>query len=187
MIRPQVGSRSLSIFSQSIAILPTNFAISVAPHLFYCRPASSPPSYPSLLSRISATVLFRPERRYALRLVVVPFRYFSSPSPSLQPISPSPLSHKSSVAVPHLLRRSIHHCCPASPPPFLSAAVFTLHLVCHPYYPAYPPRLHCYAPASMLRSLSHYLPSFRVLFRRCLSTFSNQILFSLYALLYCTA
>ena len=59
MIRPQVGSCSLSIFAQSIAVLPTHFAISVIPHLICCRPASLPPPYPSLLSRISATMLVR--------------------------------------------------------------------------------------------------------------------------------
>ena len=58
-IRPQVGSRSLLIFSQSVAVLPTHFAISVIPHLFCFCPTSPPPPYTSLLSRISSTVLVR--------------------------------------------------------------------------------------------------------------------------------
>ena len=101
-IRPQVGSFSLSIFSQSVAVLPS--------HL------------PSTLSRIS------------------------------------------SVAVPHLLRRHIHPCFPASTPPCLSAVVFTTDLVCHTYYPESPPHLPCYPPVYLLRFLSHYLPLFRVLY-----------------------
>ena len=75
------------------------------------------------------------ERRYALRLVVVPCQYLPSPTPSLQPILPSPLSHTSSVAILNLLFRRIHTCCPASPLPCSSAAVFTSDLVCHPHYP----------------------------------------------------
>ena len=127
------------------------------------------------------------EQRYALRLVVVTCRYFPSPSPSFQPISSSPSSHLSSVAVPHLLCRHIHSCCPASPPPCLSATVFTTDLVFRPYYPAYPPRLLCCPPVNMLRSLSYYLPSFRVLHRRCLSTFSDRVFFWLCVILYYTA
>ena len=51
-IRPQVGSRSLSIFDQSVAVLTTHFAIFVVPHLICCRPTSHLPPYPSLLSCI---------------------------------------------------------------------------------------------------------------------------------------
>ena len=120
------------------------------------------------------------EQKYALRLIVVPCWYFTSPSPFFEPISPSISSHISSVSVPHLLCRCIHTYCPAYTPPCSSAAVFTSEPVCYPYYPASPPRLHCYHPTSMLRSLLHYLPSFRVLCRRCLSTLSDQIFFSLY-------
>ena len=75
------------------------------------------------------------ERQYALRLVVVPCWSLPSPSPSFQPILPSLSSHISSVAVLHLLRRCIHLCCPAYPPPLSSAAVFNADLVCHPHYP----------------------------------------------------
>ena len=71
------------------------------------------------------------ERQYALRLVVVPCLYFPSPLPSFQPISPSRLSHISSVDVLHLLRRCIHPCCPAFPPPCSSTAVFTAELICY--------------------------------------------------------
>ena len=166
------------------------------------------------------------EERYSLRLGVVPCRYLTSPSPSFQPISPSPSSHISSVAVPHLLRHHIHLCCPASPqpcsyaavftselvchphypgatirhqvgscpllifdcpsshissvafphllcrrihtfcpaspPPCSSDAVFTADLFCHPHYPASPPRLRCHPPASLLWSLSHYIPLLHV-------------------------
>ena len=49
----------MSILSQSVAVLPPYFAISVVPHFFCCRPAYPPPPYPSLLSRISAIVLAR--------------------------------------------------------------------------------------------------------------------------------
>ena len=56
-IRPKVGSRSLSIFSQSVAVLPTHFDISVVPHIICCRPTSPPPSYPFLVYRISATMI----------------------------------------------------------------------------------------------------------------------------------
>ena len=41
-------------------------------------------------------------QRYALRLVFVPCWYFTCPLPFLQPILPTPLSHISSVAVPHI-------------------------------------------------------------------------------------
>ena len=75
------------------------------------------------------------DERYALRLVVVPCQYFPSTFPFFQPISPSSLSNIFSVAVPHLLRRHIHPCCPASPPPCLSAALFTSDLFCHTHYP----------------------------------------------------
>ena len=56
-IRPQVGSFPLSIFAQSVAVLPTHFAISAVPHLICCRPTLPPLPYPSLLSRISDTML----------------------------------------------------------------------------------------------------------------------------------
>ena len=75
------------------------------------------------------------ERWYALRLVIFPFQYFPSPSPFFQPISPSLSYHMFSVAVPHILRRRVHICCPASPPLCLSAAVFTVDLVYYPHYP----------------------------------------------------
>ena len=126
------------------------------------------------------------DRQYALRMIVVPCWYFPSPSPLFQPISPSPPSHISSVAVPHLLCHCIHPCCPASPSPFSSAAVFTADLVCHPHYPISPPCLHCHPPASLLCSSSHYLPLFRVLRRLCLSTFSDRIFSFIYVVLYYT-
>ena len=129
-----------------------------------------------------------PEQRYALRLVVFPCWCMPSMLPSFQPISPSLSSHISSIAVvPHLLRHHIHPYCPASAPPWSSTDVFTTDLVFHKYYPASPPRLHCYPPASLLRSLSHYLPSFRALLRRCLSTFYDRIFSSLCIVLYYTA
>ena len=176
---------------------------------------------------------------YALRLLVVSYQYLPSPSPFFQPIYPSPSSHISSVAVPHILHCCIHPCCPVSPPPWSSAAVFTTDLVCHSHYPVaticpqvgsryllifsqsiavltthlaisvvpyiiccrptsppppYTSLLSCISatvlvhrclhlwpclpylpPVSMLRSLSHHLPSFRVLHRCCLSTFSGRI------------
>ena len=49
-IRPQVGSCSLLIFAQSVAVLTTYFAISVVPHIICCRPTSSPPPYPPIFS-----------------------------------------------------------------------------------------------------------------------------------------
>ena len=55
----RLDSCSLSMFSQSVAVLTTFFAFSVVPHLFCCRPASPTTPYLSLLSRISATVLIR--------------------------------------------------------------------------------------------------------------------------------
>ena len=92
--------------------------------------------HPKLLCRsIVAPTPKLLERRYTLSLVVVPCQYFLSPSPSFQLISPSPLSHISSISVPHLLRHHIHPCCPESPPPCSSSAVFTSELVCHPHYP----------------------------------------------------
>ena len=127
------------------------------------------------------------ERGYALRLVVVPCRYFPSPSPFSQPISPSPLSHIFSVAVPHILRRRIHTCCPSSTLSCQSADVFTADLFCHPHYPTSPPRLHCHPPVSMMRLSLHHLPSSCLLRRRCLSTFSVQIFFSICVVLYYTA
>ena len=107
------------------------------------------------------------ERQYALRLVIFPCQYFPSPSPSFQPIS--------SVAVLHILPRRIYLCCTAYHPPSSSAAVFTADLFFRPYYPESPPCLHFYPPTSLLRSLLHYLTSFLVLRRRCLSTFSDCI------------
>ena len=127
------------------------------------------------------------ERRYTLSLVVVPCRYFPSPSPFFQPISSSTSSHISSVAVPYLICRRIHSYFPASPPPLSSAAVFIYDLVYHPHYPAYPPRLHCHPPAYLLWFSLHYLPSSRVLCRRCLSTFSDRIFSSLCVVLYYTS
>ena len=115
------------------------------------------------------------ERRYDLRLVVVPCQYFPISSPFLQPISPSPSSHISSVAVPHLLLHRIHLYCPSSLPSCLSATVFTAELVYHPHYTASKPRLHCPPPASLLRFSSHYLPSHCVLLCHCLYTFSDRI------------
>ena len=75
------------------------------------------------------------ERRYVIRLVVVPCQYLPSPFPFFQPISPSLSSHISSVAVPHILHVRIHPCCPAYPPPCSSAAVFAADLVCHTHVP----------------------------------------------------
>ena len=54
-----VGSHSLSIFDQSVAVLPKHLYIFVVPHLFCCPPTSPPLPYPSLLSCISATVIVR--------------------------------------------------------------------------------------------------------------------------------
>ena len=123
------------------------------------------------------------EQQYVLGLVIIPCWYLTSMSPFFQTISPSLSSHISYVAVPHLLRHRIHTCCTASPPPWSSTDVFTADIVCRPYDPASPPRLHCYPPASLLRSLSNYIPSLRILRRRCLSTFSNWIFSSLYVFL----
>ena len=124
---------------------------------------------------VVAPMLKLSEQQYTLRLVVVPCQYFPSLSPSFQTISPSSSSHISSVSVPHLLHRCIHPCCPASTPQCSSAAVFTVDLVYHIHYTESTPPLHCHPPASLLRSSSHYLPLFRVLCRRCLSTFSDRI------------
>ena len=124
------------------------------------------------------------EQQYVLRLVVSPCQYLPSPSPFFQPISPSPSSHTSSVAVPHILYRRIRLCCPTSTPPCSSAAVFTADLVCNPYYPVSSPHLHFYLPTSLLLSLSHYLPPLYVLRCRCFSTFSNQIFSSICVVLY---
>ena len=127
-----------------------------------------------------------PEGRYALRLVVIPSWYFPSPLPFFQSILPSPSSHISSVAVPHLLRRHIHTCCTTSPSPLLHVAVFAAGLVCHPYYTASPPHLHFHSPASLLRFSSHYLPSSHVLCRGFLSTSLDRIFSSLCVVLYYT-
>ena len=121
------------------------------------------------------------------RLVVVPCQYLARPSPSFKPISPSLLSHISSVAVPHLLCRHIHPCCTASPPTCSSASVFTSELFCHPYYPASPTHLHFCPPAYLLRYLLHYLTLSHVLCRRCLSTLSDRIFLSLCVNMYYTA
>ena len=59
MICRQVGSFSLSIFAQSVAVLPTYLAISVVPHLICCLTTSPPLPYLSLLYRIYATMIFR--------------------------------------------------------------------------------------------------------------------------------
>ena len=127
------------------------------------------------------------ERQYALRLVVIPCRYLSSPSPSFQHITPSLLSHISSVSLLHLLCHRIHPCCISSPPMCSSTAVFTADIVCHPHYPVSPLHLQCHPPASLLWSSLNYLPLFRVLCRCCLYIFSNQIFYSLCVVLYCTA
>ena len=153
-------------------------SISVVLHL--CQHACPSLYSPLTLSAISIIL----EQRYALRLVFFPCKYFPCPSPPFQTIFPSLSSHISSVAVSHLLRRHIHPSCPASLPPCLSSNVFTTDLVCHHYYSSSPPRLHCYPPASLLWSSSHYLPSFVVLFRSCLFTFSDRIFSSLCAVLY---
>ena len=127
------------------------------------------------------------EVQYTLRLVVVPCRYFPSPSPFFQPISPSLPFYISYVADLHLLFCRIHTCCPTSPPLCSSSAVFTAELVFHPHYPTSPPRLHFHPPASLLRFSSHYLPSSRVFRRRCLSTFLDRIFPLLYVVLYYTS
>ena len=75
------------------------------------------------------------ERKYALRLVVVPSQYFSSPFPFFQPILPSLSSHISYIAVQFLLCWRINPFCPTSPPLCSSAAVFAAELVCHPHCP----------------------------------------------------
>ena len=99
-----------------------------------------------------------PEQRYALMLVVVLCRFFSSLSPFFLPISPSLSFHIFSVAFPQLLHQRIHLSCPASPPPCLSAAVFTADLVCHPHYP-----VAAICPQVGSRSLSIFLQSVAVL------------------------
>ena len=124
---------------------------------------------------------------YAFRLVVPPCQYLPNLLPFFQPIFPSLLSHISSVAVPHHLCYHIHFCCLASPPPCMSAAVLPTDLFFHPKYSISPPRLHCYPCASLLQSLLYYLPSFGVIHRRCLSTFSDRIFSLLCVLLYYTA
>ena len=92
--------------------------------------------HPKLLCRsVVAPTPNLTEQQYALWMIVVPCQYFTSPSPSFQPISPSLSSHISSVAVPHLLCCCIHICCPASPPTCSSAAVFIFDLVFHTHYP----------------------------------------------------
>ena len=91
------------------------------------------------------------EQQYALRLVVVPCQHLPNPSIFFQPVSPSPSSHISYVAVLHLLHHSINSCCPAYLPPYLSAAVFTSDLFYHPHYPG----------ATILPQVSsHYLSIF---------------------------
>ena len=125
------------------------------------------------------------ERLYALRLVVVPCQYFPSLLPFFQPISPSPSSYISYVAISNLLRYRIHTCCTASPPPCSSVSVFTADLVCHPHYPASPWCLHCHPPVSLLWFSSHYCPSSRVLHHRCLSTFLYLILALRCSVLHC--
>ena len=191
------------------------------------------------------------EWKYALRLVVIPCQYLTSLLQFLQPISPSPSSHISSVAVLHLLHRRIHTCCPAYPPPSSSADVFTTDCFCYPHYPGVTicphvgsrslsifahsvaglitnfaisvvPHLICFRstspllsytsmfsyisstvlfrrclhfwpcltslpPVSLLRSLSHYLPSFRVLCFCCLPTFSGRVFSSICIVLFYTA
>ena len=115
------------------------------------------------------------ERRYALRLVVVPCRYLPILLPFFQPISPYPSSHISSIAILHLLLLRIHTCCPTSLPPWSYASVLTTDLVWHPHYLASPPRLRCHPPASLLRFSLHYLSLYHVIHHRCLSTFSDRI------------
>ena len=74
------------------------------------------------------------EKLYPLRFLVVPCQYFPSRLPSFQPISPSPPYYIFYFAVPHLFCCYIYPCCPAYPPPFSSAALFTTDLVCHTHY-----------------------------------------------------
>ena len=115
---------------QPISPSPSSHIYSVAvPHLRHH--ARLPLSSPLTLSDIPII----PEQKYFLKLVVVPCQYFTSPSPFFQPIFPSPLSHISSVAVPHLLFHCIHTCCPESPPPCSPATVFTSEIIFHPYNP----------------------------------------------------
>ena len=105
---------------------------------------------------------------------VVPCQYFPSPSPSLQPISPSLSSHISSVSIPHLHRT--HPYCPASTPPFLSAAVFTADLVCHPYLPCI-----CSGPYHIILHRSMYFAAVVCLpspfgFSPCSASFCTSLL-----------
>ena len=58
-IRPQVDSRSLSIFFQSVAVLPTHLSISVVPHIICCRLTYPLPPYPLLLPHVSTTIIVR--------------------------------------------------------------------------------------------------------------------------------
>ena len=129
-------------------------------------------SSPLILSAIPIIL----ERQNFLTLVVVPCQYLPSPFPSLQPISPYPLSHISSVAVPQIICRRIHLCCLASLPLCLSTAIFTTDLVFHPYFLS----LYC-------GPYHKKIPFFRVLCRRCLSTFPVQIFSLLYVVLYYTS
>ena len=79
------------------------------------------------------------ERQYDLWLIVVPYWYLPSPSPSFQPISPYLLSHIPFVSVPHILCvisipdvPHIRHCArlPPSSPLTLSVLPIILHLQC---------------------------------------------------------
>ena len=114
------------------------------------------------------------EQRYALRLVVFPCRYLPSPFPFFQPILPSPLSHISSVAVPHLLHRRINPYCPTSLPPFSPNAIFTAYLVCHPHHPRaiIRPQVGSHSLSIFAQSVTvlptHFDISATVLVRRCL-------------------
>ena len=72
----------------SVAVPTIHFSISVVPHIFCCHTKSPPPPYPSLLSRIYATVLVR---RCLLRWTFIP--------PPLSWISTAPPLSSSCVSV----------------------------------------------------------------------------------------
>ena len=129
------GSRFLSIFAQSFAVLPTYFAIYIVPHIFCCCPTSPPPPYTSLLSRISANVLVRRCLRHWSCLPTPLSRSDDTPSGwQLFPVDIFPVCRRPYNPFRHL-RRLTYNLLPSH----LSCTTVSIPVVLNTLYHARPP------------------------------------------------
>ena len=136
-------AQSFAIF-QHISPSPSSHIYSFSVLHLLCRRINTccPASLPLRLSAavLTADLVYHPHYPRAEIRPQVGSRFLSIFSHSvavLSSIFPSLSSHISYVAVPHLLHRHIHSCCPTYPPPYSSVAVFTTDLFYHPQQSAH--------------------------------------------------